>query len=53
MIKTKTGIEIPEKNDRVYDTGEAIRILLEVITKMAKEVDKLSDEIDLLKLKTR
>lgn len=53
MIKTKTGIEIPENDDRVYDVGEAIRVLLGVITKLAKEVDKLSDEIDLLKLKTR
>ena len=51
MIKTKTGIEIPEMNDRVANTGEAICVLLKVITKLAKEVDKLSDEIDLLKLK--
>lgn len=49
MIKTKTGIEIPELSDAVHGTDEAVCILLDIVTKLAYEVDRLSDEISDLK----
>lgn len=51
MIKTKTGIEIPEKTDKVFDADEAVCKLLDIVTKLALEVDRLSDEVAELKVK--
>lgn len=49
MFTTKTGIQIPEKTDKVKDLNEALVTLLDIVSKLALEVDKLSDKIEKLK----
>lgn len=49
MFTTKTGIQIPEKTDKIADINEALVTLLDIVSKLALEVDKLSDEIEKLK----
>ena len=49
MFTTKTGIQIPEKTDKIADINEALVTLLDIVSKLALEIDKLSDKIEKLK----
>lgn len=48
-MKTKTGIEIPDANDRYYGAEEALYTLWKVCRQICDVLDKQQDEIDLLK----
>lgn len=48
MFISKTGIKIPEQTDRVIQE-EIPSILLDIITKLSNEVDRLTDEVNQLK----
>jgi hypothetical protein len=47
-MKTKTGIEIPDENDRYYGADEALHTLWKVCRQICDVLDKQQDEIDLL-----
>lgn len=49
-MKTKTGIEIPDANDRYYGADEALHTLWKVCRQICDVLDKQQDEIDLLKM---
>lgn len=46
MHTTKTGISIPDEDDKYYGVHDAVKQLWKIVTRMGEVIDDLADRIE-------